>query len=146
MKTKLYIKIICTLTIFLVTSSAFPLAKGLNTTSHPSFYKIVLFPVDAKTSGIVQEDVLTIYKKRKQELNVYTFTPQKQSDKELLSAIENRLKNMIDGFVSLSDKGNNLVEIIIDPHKITEDDFRRTMAIIVKLYDYYPTNYNIIEE
>lgn len=133
MKLKNYIQLILVLVVFSTTDKAFSM---MYETGKPN-----LSPISASDSS----DPLTIYKKREKGLDVYTFTPDKIPNKETAEAIENRLKNVVDGFVSFTMNTKNEVKIVTDPSKITEKGLSLTLASIVKIHDYSPTNYEIIE-
>lgn len=131
MKLKNYIKLIFVLAVFLAADGVFSMPGKIRNNDISTF------------SGGISNDILTIYKKREKGLDVYTFTPEKKADKEVISAIENRLKVLIDGFVSFSVDKKNEVKIVTDPSKISEEGLKQTIAIIVPIYEYYPTNYKI---
>jgi len=93
-----------------------------------------------------QEEEITIYKKNEKGLDVYTFTPKNQLDKETLEAIENRMKVVTEqGVLSFSADDKNLVTLIIDPATITGDGLSHALAVAVKVHGYYSSNYTIIE-
>jgi len=94
----------------------------------------------------IQEEILIIYKKTEKELDIYTFTPKNQLDKELMEAIENRLKVVTEqGVLSFSADQKNLVTIVIDPDTITEYEWSNTFNIIAQTYGYPSNHYKIIE-
>jgi len=93
-----------------------------------------------------QEKELTIFKKNEKGLDVYTFTPKNQLDKETMEAIENRMKVVTEqGVLSFSADDKNLVSLIIDPTAITEDGLSHALAVAVKVHGYYSSDYIIIE-
>jgi len=93
-----------------------------------------------------QDQKLEIYKKKENGLDVYTFTPKNQIDKELMEAIENRLKVITEQAVlSFSADDKNLVTLKIAPDSITEDGLNLVLAIVVKIHEYYSSDYIIIE-
>jgi len=92
-----------------------------------------------------QDKELLIYKKNEKDLDVYTFTPKNQLDKELINAVENRLKTINKGVVSFSADEKNLVTLLVDPAVISEDELENTLAIVVKVHGYYSSDYKIIE-
>lgn len=92
-----------------------------------------------------QANVLDIYKYKEKGLDLYTFTSDVVADDELVSAVGARLKNIVEGFVSFSVDDKNVVKIVMDPAEITEEGVVRVIGTIIKLYEYYPNNYNIIE-
>jgi len=93
-----------------------------------------------------QEKELMIFKKNEKGLDVYTFTPKNQLDKETMEAIENRMKVVTEqGVLSFSADDKNLVTLIIDPATITEDEWSNTFNIIAQTYGYSSNDYKIIE-
>lgn len=133
MKLNNYIKLLFVLTVFLTADRAFSMTGGIGN------------PNTSLLSASDSNDFLTIYKKKEKGLDVYTFTPKKQVDKETITMLENRLKVVAEGFVSFSVDKKNVVKVVTDPSKITEDSLNLTMAIVVKIYEYLPTNYTIEE-
>ena len=141
MKGKNYTQFIFIIAVFFMANTAFS-----NTDRANNEELLTISSIFSSTSeDDMQDDILTIHKTTKKGLDVYTFTPEKKSDKEFLAAIDNRLKNMIEGFVSVSANDKNVVEIVTDPTKITEEGLELTMAIVIKFYEYYRGNYKIEE-
>lgn len=145
MKKKIYIQIFFAIITFFIASNAFSKTYGF-AEKETLILKKRVPTVLTKVLITEEQDILTVYKKSQKGLDVYTFNPGKKSDKELMTAIENRLKNTTTGFVSLSSNSQNTVKLVIDPSKIKKHDFEVVMGVVVKMYEYYPTNYNIIEE
>lgn len=133
MKLNNYIKLIFVLAVFLTADKAFSVTGGTGD------------PNTSLLSASDSNDFLTIYKKKEKGLDVYTFTPKITVDKETITALENRLKVVAEGFVSFSADTKNVVKVVTDPSKITDDNLNLVMAVAVKIYDYYPTNYTIEE-
>lgn len=77
------------------------------------------------------------------EIDIYTFIPDKALDAETISAIENRFKVVVEGFVSLSVDDNNKVKLVTDNSKITQEGADFLLSVTIKLYEY--TNYKIEE-
>jgi len=93
-----------------------------------------------------QDQKIEIYKKKEKGLDVYTFTPKNQLNKELIDGIENRLKVITEQAVlSFSADDKNLVTLKIAPDAITEDGLNLVLAIVVKAHGYYSSDYIIIE-
>jgi len=93
----------------------------------------------------IQEEILTIYKKTEKELDIYSFTPKIQADRDLITAIENRLKVTNKGVVSFSADDKNLVTLIIDPAVISRESLEHSLRVVTKIYEYYSDQYEIIE-
>lgn len=133
MKLNNYIKLLFVLAVFLTADRAFSMTGGIGN------------PNTSLLSASDSNDFLTIYKKKEKGLDVYTFTPKKKGDEETIKATENRLKVMVEGFVSFSVDKKNMVKVVTDPNKITEDNLSLVMSIVVKIHEYLPTNYTIEE-
>jgi len=141
MKREFYTQFIFIIAVFFMANTVFS-----NTDKANNEDLLTISLIFSSISGDeMQDGILTIHKTTKKGLDVYTFTPEKKSDKEFLAAIDNRLKNMIEGFVSVSANDKNVVEIVTDPTKITEEGLELTMAIVIKFYEYYRGNYKIEE-
>jgi len=91
-----------------------------------------------------QDTELVIYKKTEKGLDVYTFTPKNQLDKELMDAIENRLKVNNDGVVSFSADEKNLVTLSIDSAVISEEELKHTFNVVCQTFSYLSNDYKII--
>lgn len=131
MKLKNYIKLIFVLAVFLTVDRAFSMTEE---TGNPNI---------SEFSENFSNDFLTIYKKREKGLDVYTFTPKRERDKETILALENRLKNTVEGFVSFSVDKKNEVKVVTDPSKIIAEGLDLTLRVAVKIYEYSPNNYTI---
>ena len=144
MKRKIYTHFIFVLAIFFMVNSAF--AKTSTTDGEDILRnKVKLFESFGKISDDKKQDILTIHKKTKDGLDIYTFTPEQKSNKELLLAIENRLKVMVEGFISVTSDDENVVKIITDPTKVAEEGLELSIAAVIKVYGYYRGNYKIEE-
>jgi len=93
----------------------------------------------------LQEEILVIYKKNEKELDLYTFTPKIQADRDLITAVENRLKVINKGVVSFSANDKNLVTLIVNPAVITKEGLEHSLRIVTKIHEYYADQYKIIE-
>lgn len=144
MKRKIYAQFIFVLAIFFMANSAFAKASATNGEKILR-NKVKFFESLVNISDDKKQDILTIQKKTKDGLDVYSFTPKQQSDKELLRAIENRLKVVAEGFVSVSSDDKNVVTIVADPNKITESNLELSIDVVIKIYGYYRGNYKIEE-
>jgi|GEM_PF-1247750 len=92
-----------------------------------------------------QDRELIIYKKSEKQLDVYTFTPKKQVDKDVIIAVENRLKVLNQGVVSFSRDDKNLVTLTVDPAVITKEGLEQSLSIVIKIHEYYSSECKIIE-
>ena len=144
MKKKIYTQFIFVLAIFFMANSAFAIESTKNGVEILRD-KLIFFEPFVKISDHKKQDILTIHKKTKDGLDVYTFSPGKQSDKELLLAIENRLKVVTEGFISVTSNDENEVKIITNPMEITEEGLEFSIAVVIKIYGYYRGNYKIEE-
>lgn len=141
MKKKIYTQFIFVVAIFFMVNNTFANTEKVNNKDFLTIYSI--FSCTAESN--MQDDLLTIRKTTKNGLDVYTFVPEKIIDKETLLAIENRLKVMIEGFVSVSANDKNVIKIVTDPTKITAEGLERSINIVIRFYEFNNGNYQIEE-
>ena len=87
------------------------------------------------------KDIIVVNKTTTNELDIYTFVPDKVLDNKTISAIEARFKVIAEGFVSLSVDDNNNVKLVMNNSLITQDHIDFLLATTLKLYEY--NNYKI---
>lgn len=131
MKMKFYLHFVVILVLF-ATGNAF--AKNTNSLfckENPAEAIMLQHIVDTNN-----DRELKITKKTEKGLDIYTFIPDSKIDKELLTAIENRLKVVVEGFVSLSVNDKNEVKIVTDPAVITNEKLDFCFVVVAKAYGY----------
>jgi len=141
MKREFYTQFIFIIAVFFMANTAFS-----NTDKANNEDLLTISLIFSSISGDeMQDGILTIHKTTKNGLDIYTFTPEKHIDKEIILAVENRLKVMIEGFVSLSTNDKNVVKIVTDPAKITTEGLERSINIVIRFYEFNNGNYKIEE-
>src|SRR5690554_774765 len=141
MKREFYTQFIFIIAVFFMANTVFS-----NTDKANNEDLLTISLIFSSISGDeMQDGILTIHKTTKNGLDIYTFTPEKHIDKEIILAIENRLKVMIEGFVSVSANDKNVIKIVTDPTKITAEGLERSINIVIRFYEFNNGNYQIEE-
>ncbi|MFA5555690.1 MAG: hypothetical protein WCY06_03640 [Flavobacteriaceae bacterium] len=132
MKRKVFLQVLV-LTVF-VFGNAF---SKTNEQKTESIYASERVNLELSVGEIIVEKTTT------NELDIYTFIPEKVLDTQTISAIENRFKVVVEGFVSLSVEDGNKIKLITDNTTITPENEDFLLSVTIKLYEY--ANYKIKE-
>ena len=137
MKKKIYLQFVTVLVCFVVGNTF------ANNANNQGVICKEVFAVHQmiQQSPDVNDRELQITKKTEKGLDIYTFSPDNEVDKETLAAIENRLKVVAEGFVSLSVNDKNEVKLVTNPGVITDERLDFCLRVVAKVYEY--SNYTI---
>ncbi|HEY8401833.1 MAG TPA: hypothetical protein VIK89_11245 [Cytophagaceae bacterium] len=86
--------------------------------------------------GVKYNKEIQVTKKTEKGKNLYIFTPDSKVKDEDLKALENRLKTVAEGFVSLSADKKNEVKVVVDPAVITDERLEWCLRVVTKFYGY----------
>lgn len=143
MRKSVYIKLVLIVAFFAV-NAAF--SKNQKSDKKISLYKMVSSENKNQPETLCvlrNDDEVSVAKTTKGNLDIYVFKPDNKFDRETMLAVADRLKTLVEGFVSLSISDGNEAELIIDSTIVTQEKLELSLKIVTEVCGYY--NYKIEE-